>query len=172
MALIIEDGTVITNANTYATISYVTAYCDDRKLLMPNGDDVDGESKTDMEAAILRAMVYIESKPYKGIKTDRDNPLKWPRNGVEDIDEFAVESDKIPSEILFALARAFYEEIFEPNTLQPNIERDDVIKQEKIDIIVTEYFEFKSPEATQFVIIDSYLKGLLKEASSIDVERT
>ena len=171
MALILEDGTVVTNANTYATADTVESYCSDRLLTMASGDTVEGESTEDKEAAILRAMVFIESQDYKGVKTDRDNPLKWPRDGVEDLDGFAVESDEIPQEVINALCRAFYEEMIDPGVLQPNVGRDDLVKREKIDVIETEYFEHRSPVTTRFTVINDYLKGLIRSGSSADVVR-
>ena len=176
MALILETGAVVTSANTYATVATVEGYCDDRLLTMtvgdPEGDAVSGEATADKEAAILRAMTYIESLNYKGVKTDRDNPLKWPRNGVEDIDGAAVESDEIPQEVINALSQAFYEEMVDPGSLQPSIGRDDLVKKEKIDVLETEYFEHRSPATKQFTIINDYLKGILESTSAVKVVRT
>ena len=176
MALIVEDGTVVTGANTYATAETVDAYCDARLLTMTVGD-VEGDAVSDedpeaKDAAILRAMVYIESCNYKGVKTDRDNPLKWPRDGVDDIDGFAVDSDEIPQEVINALSQAFYEEMTEPGSLQPSIGRDDLVKKEKIDVIETEYFEHGSPARTQFTIVIDYLKGLLESSVNVKVMRS
>jgi len=172
MALTIEDGTVITGADSYITVAELEAYCLERLLYMPDDTEVGDQDEENKEAAILRAMSYIDSRNFKGVKTDRANPLIWPRDGVEDKDGYAVESDEIPTELTNALLRASYEEMYEPEILQPNVSRDDLVKREKIDVIETEYFEHRSPVTTQFTIIDEYLKGLVKSSSSADVVRT
>jgi len=167
MALIIEDGTLTdTDANTYATLSYVTTYCSNLGL----SEWADAASDTVREAAILRAMAYIESKSYKGVKAEADDPLKWPREGVYDEDGYAIENDDIPTNLKKALARASYEEIKSSGILEPRLESG--IKREKIDVIETEYFQSSALSQTIFQAVDNYLQGLLKSTISIPVIRT
>lgn len=55
MALIVEDGTGVANANTYADVAFVRAYALARGTALSSDNDA-------VSAHILRAMDYLESK--------------------------------------------------------------------------------------------------------------
>jgi len=166
MALVIEDGTLTySTANTYATLDYVTTYCANLGL----SEWADAATDDLREQAILRAMAYIESKNYKGVKAEADDPLKWPREGVYDEDGYAIENDAIPDNLKRALARAAYEEVKEAGALQPSLEKG--VKREKVDVIETEYFQSATAPQTVFPAIDMYLKGLIRSQYMVDLVR-
>lgn len=106
MALIIEDGTQVTGANSYITEAEYTAWANARF----------GAARTTLpadtaayEAVILRAMDYFESLEFKGELVSIDQPLQWPRNGVY-IDNYYVPSDTIAPEVKKALYELTYAE--------------------------------------------------------------
>lgn len=165
MALIEEDGSLVDNANTYASLSYVDAFCSDLGLTSWASC-----STATREAAILRGMAYIESLSFKGYKSDAAQALKWPRDGVYDEDGYAIEDDEIPANLLRAVARAAYEESVSAGTLQPT--RTSGIKRERVDVIEVEYFGNSTNSDKIFSAINGYLKGLLTEGSFSDVVRS
>lgn len=78
MALIIEDGSIVANANSYITDAEFTAYADARGYSYP-------ANAADREPLIVKAADYIQSKEsvMKGIRTDAANQeLAYPREGV------------------------------------------------------------------------------------------
>ena len=162
MALIIEDGSLSTpSANTYATANYVTTYCSNLGL----SEWGEGYTET-WETAILRAMAYIESRNFKGIKADYDeNVLKWPRAGVYDEDGYAIDDDEIPENLKRALARAAYEEYIDPGVLQRNLTRDDFTTSESVGPISMSYQQGKA--STIFRAIDAYLEGLVEGGNTV-----
>jgi len=89
MALIIEDGTLVANANSYVTTSELTDYATARGITI-TGDE---------EELLIRAMDYFESLAFIGIKVIHTQALQWPRANVI-IDDYLVELDTIPSEVI------------------------------------------------------------------------
>lgn len=91
--LIVEDGSGVTNANTYVDLIYLAAYAADRGLTIPTVD-------ADKEKSLLKAMDYLESRrgEFQGSKTVGTQSLQWPRTGVS-IDCNDLDSDVIPEEL-------------------------------------------------------------------------
>lgn len=88
MALIIENGTIVTGANSYVTALELTAYATARGITISD----------DEEQLLIRAMDYIESLVYQGVKSNSEQSLQWPRYNVV-IDDYLVSSDAIPNEL-------------------------------------------------------------------------
>lgn len=101
MALIIEDGSIVANANSYVSISEIRDYATARGVDLPVDDSA-------VEVMAIKAMDYIESfrDQYKGQEVEPGvQPLSWPRkyaiiNGVE------FPSNSIPNQLKLAQSRA------------------------------------------------------------------
>ncbi len=140
--LIIEDGTIIEDANSYITVTELNSFCSKYGLTIPSATKA---STTMMEQAILRGMAFVESEyDFKGIKMEFDDPLEWPRYGVYDdqgvdltIDDMAFYQE-IPNGLKNAVCRAAYEETVSVGALQSNLTSN--VKRKKIDIMETEFF--------------------------------
>jgi hypothetical protein len=84
--IIVEDGTIVENANSYVTVAELNAYATARGLTI----------ESDEEPLLIRAMDYLESLHFIGLKLTEAQPLQWPRWNVF-IDGFFVSSETIPS---------------------------------------------------------------------------
>lgn len=179
MALTVEDGTVVTDANTYVSVDYVDSYCELRGLVAWTAS-TDTDTK---EQAILRAMDYIESRPFKGTKSEYENPCEFPRVGLYlnsqtynytvngyTISNYLVEDNEIPANLKKAQSQAAYEEFMSPGCLQINMDKDSFVIRKKIDVIETEYQSGK--EETIYKKVDSFLKDLVNPILSSTVLRT
>jgi len=96
MALIIETGTIVSNANSYGDLAGLRAFATARGIdLVPAAD-------ADLDVHMIKAMDFIEAKRarFKGIKATATQSTQWPRIGVE-IDDYALESNKIPRELIY-----------------------------------------------------------------------
>lgn len=102
MALIVEDGTLVPNANSYISADDFVAWADARGITYP--------SYPQIEQKILRAMDYIESLAFVGEKHEETQALQWPRDYVF-IDGYSVESDQIPNEVKVAVYEAIKLEV-------------------------------------------------------------
>lgn len=91
--IVVEDGSNVANANSYVDLAYLSSYAEKRGLTLP-------QTQTDKEIFLLRAMDYLEVRrsDWQGVKSESDQPLQWPRKGVE-IDCEAFPADAIPVEL-------------------------------------------------------------------------
>lgn len=72
MAIIVEDGTNVTSANSYVTTAELTAYATARGVTLVTG----------AESLLIQAMDYIETQQYQGSKVLFTQGLQWPRVNV------------------------------------------------------------------------------------------
>ena len=94
MALIVEDGTGKTNADSFVETADVDAY------VLKFGLAFAGTT-TEKEVACRQATRYLESVyslRILGSRVSIDQSLSWPRVGVIDRDGFAFGSDLVPQE--------------------------------------------------------------------------
>lgn len=98
MALVVENGSNVSGANTYVTLAEFKAWADER------GITYDTDAK--VTEHIYRAMDFIERQNYQGRKANETQPLQWPRTDVL-IDGYYVDATEIPKELKIAL----YEQI-------------------------------------------------------------
>lgn len=126
MTIIVEDGSIVANANSYVTEAELTTYATARGVTLT----------TDTEVLLIKAMDYIESLSYKGVKRERDQPLQWPRFNVC-VDGYYLESTTIPEELKNGLMQTAIaiEENNDPLQVLPRN-----VKREKTDVIEVEYF--------------------------------
>ena len=158
MSIIVETGSLVSDANSYVDVDYCDTFCENMGLT-----EWAGGSDDEKEAAILRAMAYVEDKPFGGCKASSDSALRWPRSGLADRDGNWIDSDVIPDGLQKAVAMAAYEELVSPRCLMPNLAREDFIVYETIGPMSTTYERFKTKPV--FPMIDAYLKGLLDNDS-------
>ena len=94
MTLIIEDGSIIANANSYVTLDEARTYATARGVTLPIAD-------SDLEILLICAMDYLEAKrnDFQGAKSfPTTQELQWPRYGVK-IDCVDFDSNSIPKEL-------------------------------------------------------------------------
>ena len=132
MSLVIENGSLVANAVTYASVDDLRAFAAARKSTLPSDDD-------SLEAALIVAMDFIEGfrTDFKGLKVDPLNqPLQWPRTGVL-IDGAKFPATSIPKELIAAQCQLAIE-CAAGVDLMPTGDGRGIVR-EKIDIIETEY---------------------------------
>ena len=119
MALIVEDGSLVSNANSYISVSDYVAWANARGFTY--------DALPALEHKILRAMDFIESLDFIGEKHEETQALQWPRDYVF-IDGYSVESDEIPKEVKAAVYEATKLEIDNDSKLTPT-ERETLSEQ-------------------------------------------
>ena len=74
MNIIIEDGSLVANANSYVTVAEATEYCADRGLAFPT---VDAEAKV----LLVKAMDFLSSieDRFQGSRNNLEQELSFPR---------------------------------------------------------------------------------------------
>ena len=91
MTLIVEDGTQVTNSNTYVTEAQLEAYAEGL------GVTLSGE----LEPMLRKAAEFIDSHEanLKGTRVEREQAMAFPRNGIY-IDGWYWTSTEIPRQVI------------------------------------------------------------------------
>jgi hypothetical protein len=103
MALIIEDGSIVPGANSYVTVSEISAYATQRGFSITRNIDT-------IETAAILAMDYMQSKSYIGDLVDGfdsengQQPLKWPRQNITDVLKTTIPTDIKSAQIELSIA--------------------------------------------------------------------
>lgn len=93
MSIVVEDGSIVTGANSYVSAADLAAYAAARGVTLTGTDSV----------LLLKAMDYLESfdARFKGKRITRDQPLSWPRDGAV-IEGWEWGSTEIPRQVINA----------------------------------------------------------------------
>ena len=134
MALTVEDGTVVASADCYATKAAFDTWCTNHY------GAVRTETEVLIEAAIRRAVRYLDNMPWKGLTSEgRDQELEWPRQGVVDEEGHSIASNEIPREVIFAQHRLAYAELEESGVLDAVFVPGQSVRREKVGELEVEY---------------------------------
>jgi len=153
-SLVIEDGSIVSGAESYVTVQEFEAYAAKR------GIAVAGNSNS----LLLNAMDYLETLSFIGWKKTEAQALQWPRDEVY-IDNYYIESTTIPQELKTAQIVAALT-IDAGNDLLSNAVDRKVIR-EKVDSIEVEYSE-ASGSKKQFEKVNAMLEKLLAGGRGIN----
>lgn len=156
MALVVEDGTGLSTAESFISV----ADAGTRRSNLGDNTAWDALTTTQKEQALRKATEFMEQRfrnRWKGTKLLRDQALSWPRYGAE-VDGYALESNYVPADIANACADLALKSL--TDTLNADLTRG--IVREKVGPLETEYDRY-SPQSKRFVAVDqmlaSYLKG-------------
>jgi len=76
---IVENGTNVENANSYATLAYFNTYC------TIHGYDISALTDEEKKVLIIKGTEFVDNFfLWKGTKKYADQPLSFPRNGIFD----------------------------------------------------------------------------------------
>lgn len=181
MSIVVETGAVVAGANSFVSLGDFLAHCDARNR------DYSSYSDEQQEAALVSFSDYLNSLPWRGFKTNRANPMCWPRYGedlsgwneivqpasawlgVVDANGYIIGVAEIPAEVVDAQCEGAWL-ILQGNVMEPVLERGGMLKREKYDVIEFEYFSGANP-VTVFTPVTNRLRGLLKSGSTMDIAR-
>lgn len=165
--LIVEDGSIVTSANSYVTYDYALAY----HALRGNSAWALG-TVLNQQYAIIRATQAIDSiykGKWKGEQTDYGvQELEWPRSGVT-VGSNTIADDAIPAAIKKSVCEAALRELETPNSLTPDLERGGEIKRVKADTVEVEYSDGANATTT-FTAIDGLIADLVSGTSASNID--
>jgi len=156
MPLVIEDGSIVSGANSFTTDAEFIAYCDARNITFPC-------SEAERDSLQIKAMDYLFSKEdcMKGSRTSSTQNLPYPRNGVY-IRCVLNGSAVIPQELKtsqMALAAAAITQVLLVNGGSQNVAK------EQLGSMLVEYFNGGSWERVRLDSVNAFLSPLLKDNS-------
>jgi hypothetical protein len=144
----VEDGTVVSGANSYVTTAELDAFAAERAVDSFTGDQSE---------LLIQAMDYLESLDYIGLKYSRDQALQWPRSDVY-IDGYYIAATTIPTELKNAQMQIAMsiDAGNGPNDVIPRR-----VKRQEVDVLEVEYAD-NAPAQDVDPKVHLWLKKLIK----------
>lgn len=161
MTLVVEDGTGLANAESYASVAEFKTYHANI------GNDVALITDTTIEQLLRRAtqyMVAVYRQRWQGRRTLSTQALDFPRYDVV-VDGYSVLSNIVPLEV----KNACCELALKANDGALMVDVGQTVIREKVDVIEVEYDKF-SPVQTRYSQIDNLLYPFLSSANSFEAK--
>lgn len=151
--LIVEDGTIVANANAYISLLDADLYHDAR-----GNDRWKEASIANREAAIIKATDYLDfAYDWEGVRSSATQSLEWPRAGVVSADHMIVPGDSIPAAIERACAELALRAL--DGDLMGDESRGGAVTEETVGPITVKY-EQGAIAGTVYRSIDKIVAGL------------
>lgn len=163
MALIVEDGSGLSNAQTYVSAADVASYAATYGLTPPAFPNT----------AIMKAMRYLEGMFYDrwvGYKKTEEQSLSWPRANATKRDGWSISESSIPREVKDAVC-ALAIRSSDGEDLTPDVTNANKVKKEQIGPIMVEYAT-GAPSYTIYKDIEFILTSITTQRYSAKVMRT
>ena len=163
MALIVEDGTLVSGAESLCSVDFADTYLADRGYTLWAG-----LTTTQKEQAHRRAADYIEQAygpRWEGYKASASQALSWPRQDVPMKDAGGQHiaayfpANVVPAIVQQAQAAMAFKAA--SGDLSPDLTR--AVQSETIGPLSTTYAN-GSPQFTRYRVIDNMLAPLLRES--------
>lgn len=161
MTLIVEDGSIVPGAESYATVAFANAYFTGRgnaawAAIVSEGDkEIALRKATDYMLAVYRDM-------WAGQRVSELQALDWPRYDVyRDNQRYLVPSDSVPLEV----QKACCELAVRTTTGDLIVDQTASIIREKIGPIETEYAAGQNTQVS-FPFVNNMLMPFLSEGGS------
>jgi hypothetical protein len=154
VALIVEDGTGLSTAESYISVANASAY----HAARGNTAWAALASDTVREQCLRKATDYMVQQfraRWQGYRLNDTQALDWPRTGVV-VDTYAVDDDIVPT----AVANACAEFALKASSAELNPDLSQAIRREKIGPIETEY-DTNSSQAKRYVAINAMVSPYL-----------
>lgn len=132
MALIVEDGTGLTTAESYVSESDAETYWN---LRFPPSEWT-AASVDKRERALRVATTWLDAtlaQRWLGERKENDQRLAWPRTGVYDLERVSVASNAIPEALEAATAEAAAAYLVNPDDIEPGSDDASDVSEETID---------------------------------------
>ena len=158
MALIIEDGSQVANANSFVTDLEYTTYATARGLTV-------AVLAADRAIDLISAIDYLTSvePSLQGYRASSTQVLFYPRIGVE-LHGFALATDKIPNELKNAQMEAA---VYATSASLLNNAESTNVRIEKLDTLEVEYFKGGSTSNVTLQRVTAYLVPLMDDSNKL-----
>jgi hypothetical protein len=159
--IVVENGTGIATANSYATLAEADTYYDERHNVTWQSSSTSART-----VALIKATDYIDyTYSFKGTPSGTTQALQWPRTRATDINLIVIDSDVIPVELkraVFELAlRSLSEDI------DPDLTTSSQLQSEtrKVDVISRSFSYTAGVQVKRFTQVQKLLRGLTSGSS-------
>jgi hypothetical protein len=167
MALVVEDGTGVPNAESYLSVSGLQTYCANRNLSLGNTVEVNV-----LEAALRVATEYLEGRYYGkwyGTPSTETQALSWPRENVSKPSGGFYAVTAMPAALLAATAQIAQREVTNPGSLLPDSVSSQRIKSKSVGPVSVTYADSSSSSSSDLPnmpVVEDLLRPLLSSGNS------
>jgi hypothetical protein len=150
--VIVENGSLVANANSFVTRDDVLAYCVNRGYSFSLTDTALAD------AAVIKGADWLKNTMrlnYRGSLRTATQTMPWPREDASMYRGPSIANTVVPQCVKDAQCELAYR-AFAGTNLQPDLARGGATKREKLDVIEVEYF----PGAPSETVLQSVL-GML-----------
>lgn len=156
-AFVVEDGTGLDDATSYASLQEA----DDYLSLRPGYAAWEDADNTE-ELLMWATRLLDQRTNWRGYKQVNDSALRWPRYGVTDRDGISVAYDSVPTPVKHATIEIAFHLLTQNVDPSAPISTSGEIKRVKADVLEVEYFENTATATTNYfpVGINDILFGL------------
>ena len=164
MAIVVEDGTGLTNANSYAGAADAKTYHADR-----GNTAWAAAASASQTAALIKATSFVDGRyfgRFRGLfPVDSAQALQWPRVDATDARGYFI------SGVPLALKEAVYEAalLFLSEDLNASQERGGAVKKVKVGLVEQEFSDF-APAETLYPSVEQKIRPLLASTGSASVK--
>ncbi len=171
MALVVEDGTGRTDAESYNSVADIATYAAARGLTWPGS----ATSTSLQEACARRAFDYLNNEQryyYRGLRLTSLQTGSFPRKGVVMRGGLAVADGVIPTQLKWAHAELAIRAAASATSgavadLQPDLDRGGRIQTTRVDVLSTTYFD-DAPSETVIAAVQGLLAPFLRDGTKRD----
>lgn len=165
MAIIHEDGTIVSGAQSYVSMSYADDYHS------KHGNTAwAAATEPDREVALREGTSWIDARfkrLWQGWRVDKDQPLDFPRQEVYYPDGWLVGSTVIPRDLKDAVCEAALRAL--SGDLDPDLARGGRVKSQSVGPL-SRTFQDDAPPGTVYQRIENLLSWLVSEGSASQVK--
>lgn len=159
MGLIVEDGTIIVDANSFCTLAEIRAYGADRGIVFGN------DASLTIFAIMATDYLISRQDEFVGSVVSPDQDLPWPRQNVAKSDGSLFATNSIPKALKNAQSQLCIEQ-FNGVTILPTInpfETGGFVVHEKVDVLETEFSEkIQTTKQPRMPSVELWLKSLIR----------
>ena len=158
MALIVEDGTGLADAQSYISVVDADTYHSERG----NADWAAADAAA-KEASLIKATEYLDGKygnRWLGWRRSSTQALDWPRDDV--LDELGTEYTGVPRKLAQATTVVALK-VIQGADVSPDLDRGGKVHSESVGKITT-VFQTGAPAQTLYTAVSRLLTGLVRSA--------
>lgn len=169
MALVVEDGTGLSTANSYVTTAYLDAYA----ALVGKSSTLSGKTSDEKDEACIVASQYLEAlygHRVKGQRAVSDQALLFPRLNLVTWDGEYLDGNVVPKKWKDATCEGALRHITETDGLMPDDDQRASIAAESVKVgPITESIKYVGGKTSlkKFHIIEGLVREYLRGGSRI-----
>lgn len=166
MALVVEDGTGLVNADSYLSVTDADTYHENLDNTAWTGSSIQ------KEAALRKATQYLDGKyssSFPGTRLTDTQSLSWPRTGALYTDDIAIDDASVPREIENACAELAVKSL--SAELDPDISKSDRAIRETVDVITVVYAPGTSTSVV-YKTVQNILSRIVGSYNTARIRRT